>query len=234
MEKSRLVLEKVVAQLYLSGCRPGIFDVKNSSNDHVYVIDDNKAVRESLCWLIESVDLSAHGFRKAEDFLNLPELEDICCVVTDVRMPGISGLELLGLLKAKEWIVPVIVITAHGDIQMAVEAMKLGARDFLEKPFENEALLDAVDRALAFHKKRLFKLTTDEVIKLRMSSFTPRETEVLKLIVSGSSNRSVADELGISEKTVEAHRAHIMEKTGAQSFAELLRLAFHVQSHEEE
>jgi len=192
---------------------------------HVFVIDDDEAVRRSLCWLIESADHNATGFVNADEFLMNFSFAGIGCVVTDVRMPGISGIDLLSELTGRGCDFPVIVITAHGEIQMAVEAMKLGAFDFVEKPFEERTLLEVIERALLKHAQTLSISSSDEKTRQRFDSLTPRELEVLDLIIAGNPNRAVAEVLGISDKTVEAHRAHIMDKMGVGSFAELIALA---------
>ena len=195
-------------------------------NIKVFVIDDDEAVRRSLCWLIESADHPAKGFASADEFLNeLPDANGCGCIVTDVRMPGMSGIELLGELANRGSNLPVIVITAHGDVQMAVEAMRLGALDFVEKPFEEKALLEVVERALLESERRQQTFSAGADVRKRFNTLTPREREVLEKILAGQPNRRVAKTLGISEKTVEAHRAHIMEKTGAGSFAELVTKA---------
>jgi FixJ family two-component response regulator len=192
----------------------------------VFVIDDDEAVRRSLCWLIESADHPAKAYASADDFLaQLPNTDGVGCIVTDVRMPGMSGIELLGELAVRGSNLPVVVITGHGDVQMAVEAMKLGALDFVEKPFEEKALLEVVERALAESQQRLRVLSDDAETRKRFRVLSPRECEVLKMLLVGRPNRRVAKDLGIAEKTVEAHRAHIMEKVGAKSFAELVTLA---------
>ncbi|MBC8337290.1 MAG: response regulator transcription factor [Rhodospirillales bacterium] len=192
----------------------------------VYVIDDDEAVRRSLCWLVESADHPARAFASADEFLSdLPETDGIGCIVTDVRMPGMSGVELLEELALRGNNLPVVVITGHGDVQMAVEAMRRGALDFVEKPFEEKALLEVIERAIAESEQRNRTLSEDADVRKRFKTLTPRECEVLKMILSGRPNRRVAKTLGISEKTVEVHRAHIMEKTGAESFAELVTMA---------
>lgn len=192
----------------------------------VFVIDDDEAVLRSLCWLIESVDHPAKGFASADEFLaELPKTPGVGCIVTDVRMPGMNGIELLEELAGRGSNLPVVVITAHGDVQMAVEAMRLGALDFVEKPFEEKALLEVVERALTESEQRLQTLAVDADTRKRFEALSPRESEVLKMLLLGRPNRRVAKDLGIAEKTVEAHRAHIMEKIGASSFAELVTLA---------
>jgi len=191
----------------------------------VYVVEDDEAVRGSICWLMESADHPALGLASAPELLDRLPLEGPACIVTDVRMPSISGVELLALLSERGCQLPVVVITAHGDIRMAVEVMKLGAVDFVEKPFDEKALLEAVGRALAESRQRLETLSADADVRRRFEQLTQRERQVLEMILAGKPNRRVAQELEISEKTVEAHRAHIMEKTGAQSFAELVTRA---------
>ncbi|NQV84090.1 MAG: response regulator transcription factor [Rhodospirillales bacterium] len=197
-----------------------------SSDVQVFVIDDDEAVRRSLCWLIESSDHPTKAYASADDFLSqLPDTDGVGCIITDVRMPGMSGIELLGELALRGSNLPVVVITAHGDVQMAVEAMRLGALDFVEKPFEEKALLQVIERALDESEQRHETLSVDAEVRKLFKALTPRECEVLKMLLSGQPNRRVAKVLGISEKTVEVHRAHIMEKTGAGSFAELVTMA---------
>jgi len=192
----------------------------------VFVIDDDEAVRRSICWLIESADHPAKEFSSADEFLTeLPNIIGTGCIVTDVRMPGMSGVELLEELANRGRNLPVVVITAHGDVQMAVEAMRLGALDFVEKPFEEKALLEVIERALLESERRQETLSADADIRKRFEKLTPREREVLEMILAGQPNRRVAKKLEISEKTVEAHRAHIMEKVGVGSFAELVTKA---------
>jgi two-component system response regulator FixJ len=196
------------------------------SNVRVFVIDDDEAVRRSLCWLIESADHPAKAYASADDFLSeLPDTDSVGCIVTDVRMPGMSGIELLGELAIRGSNLPVVVITAHGDVQMAVEAMRLGALDFVEKPFEEKALLEVIERALTECEQRRRTLSADADVRKRFEALTPREREVLEMILAGQPNRRVAKALEISEKTVEVHRAHIMDKIGAGSFADLVTKA---------
>ena len=191
----------------------------------VYVVDDDAAVRKSICWLMESADHPARGLAGADELLALAPFEGEGCIVTDVRMPGMNGLELMAALAAAGSNLPVVVITAHGDIRMAVEAMKLGAFDFVEKPFEEKALMAAVEHALAESRRRHRNLSADADARRGFGKLSPREREVLEMILAGTPNRLVAAALKISEKTVEVHRAHIMEKTGAKSFAELVTKA---------
>jgi RNA polymerase sigma factor (sigma-70 family) len=193
-----------------------------SGQPEVYIVDDDEAVRKSLCWLIESADHATLAFASAEALLEDFEPESPCCLITDVRMPGMGGLNLLSKILLQNDLVPVVVITAHGDIAMAVDAMKKGAFDFVEKPFDETALLTVVDRALAESTARHEALARDSDLLACLERLTPRERQVMELIVAGSPNRAVAEDLKISEKTVEAHRARIMEKMQAVSFADLV------------
>jgi len=188
----------------------------------IFIVEDDDAVRDSLCWLAESADHPAIGFASAESFLEAFNPTSPGCIISDVRMPGMSGISLLTEITERDRLLPVIVITAHGDIQMAVEAMKEGAFDFIEKPFEEKALLEVIERAIDESHRRFAIRDQDSSLWARLERLTPREHEVLERIVDGQSNRLVAQDLKISEKTVEAHRAHIMEKMDATSFAELV------------
>lgn len=188
----------------------------------VFVVDDDEAVRRSLCWLIESADHPAAAFASAEELLDGFDPTWPSCVVTDVRMSGMGGLSLLSEIVGRTRLVTVIVITGHGDIQMAVTAMKDGAFDFVEKPFEDGALLMVIERAIAESRRRHEQRSRNKGLWDSLDRLTQREQQVLERIVDGLSNRLVAEDLNISEKTVEAHRAHIMEKMDATSFADLV------------
>ncbi len=174
---------------------------------------------------MESAKYQTHGFASADAFLKSVPASEPGCVITDVRMPGTNGVDLLRVLKRQNYPLPIIVITSHGDIQMAVEAMKLGAFDFVEKPFNEKALLDIAERALQASSALAAFGATDQAIRDRYAELTPREKEVFARLVTGDSNRMVASFLGISEKTVEAHRSHIMDKMAAESFADLVTMA---------
>lgn len=191
----------------------------------VFVVDDDEAVRRSLCWLLGSADLRAEAFASAPEFLDSVTSAHAGCVVTDVRMPGPSGLDLQDELARRGIDLPVILVTGHGDVRMAVRAMKAGAFDFVEKPFDDRTLLDLVQRAVA--KNLADRRTQAERgdVRARIATLTPRERQVLDLVVAGEPNKGIAHRLGISEKTVETHRAHVMEKMEARSFAELMKLA---------
>ena len=194
------------------------------SSHNVYVVDDDKAVRDSLRWLIESVDLTVKTFSNGQELLDNFNEKEISCLVLDVRMPGISGLDLQQRLKNMDSAVPVIIVTGHADVPMAIQAMKAGAFDFIEKPYSDQLLLERIQCAIeqddCFKKQQ----TINNEINLKIKSLTPRELEVMGLVVSGHSNKSIAKELGVSIKTVEVHRGNLMTKMEAKSLSELVRL----------
>lgn len=187
----------------------------------VFIVDDDDAVRDSLGFLFRSNGYQAQACSSAQEALALIGPAAQGCVVTDVRMPGMSGIDLMRELKATSRPLPVIVITGHGDVPLAVEAMKAGAIDFLEKPFAEEALLSAVRRAL----QGAVETDDREDARNRFAGLSQREREVLARLISGELNKTVAYELGISVRTVEVYRANIMSKSRVDSFAELVRLA---------
>lgn len=190
----------------------------------VYVVDDDAAVRDSLRWLLESVNLDTVTCQSAAEFLEAYDAERPGCLVTDVRMPGLSGLDLQEQLTETGVTLPVIVVTGHGDIQMAVRAMKAGAFDFVEKPYNDQVLLDLIQKAVEQSLRDGDTRAEQASIEARLDSLTPRERQVLDLVVEGESNKGVARHLDISEKTVETHRARVMEKMEAGSLAELIRM----------
>jgi len=190
----------------------------------VYIVDDDEAVRSSLRFLIRSVGLPAQAFASAQDFLAAYDRRDPGCLLLDVRMPGMSGLDLQQELNRRGATIPVVFITGHGDVPMAVEAMQQGAFDFLQKPFRDQDLLDRVQRALARDAESRARLAARAEIRTRLATLTPRETEVMQLITRGKANKVVGAELGVSQRTVEIHRAHVMEKMHANSLAELVRM----------
>ena len=191
----------------------------------VFVVDDDQAMRNSLKWLIESVGVAVESFSSADDFLVQYQLGCAGCLVLDVRMPGMSGLELLEHLAERNVHIPAVIITGHGDVPMAVRAMKSGAIDFIEKPFNDEALLDAIRRAIVFEEQQRSLHSEHVQIQERLSHLTPREHEVMAMVTEGKSNKEIANTLGVSAKTIEAHRARVMEKMQAGSLAELVRMA---------
>ena len=190
----------------------------------VYVVDDDLAFRESLQWLLESIGVRVQPFESAEAFLQSVPVGAQGCLVVDVRMRGMSGLQLQRIVASRYPDLPVIIMTAHGELDMAVQAMKDGALDFIAKPFNDQALIDCVNAALAEGKVRSERRMKIGAAADRLQGLTVRETEVLELVVSGETNRSIAAALGISEKTVETHRSNIMSKTRAGSVAELIHL----------
>lgn len=190
----------------------------------IHIIDDDEAVRDSLQWVFETAEMAVRTHDSATAFLGALESEAAGCIVTDVRMPEMSGLDLLCELQQRGIRAPVIVITGHGDVPLAVEAMKAGAQDFLEKPFEEARLLAAVGRAL--ERGADPPLSKDQAdARARVARLSPRERQVLKGLVVGQPNKTIAWELGISARTVEVYRAKLMEKMQADAFADLVRLA---------
>lgn len=196
----------------------------NDAKPTVFVVDDNQASRDSLVELLESVGLTAQTFPSAQDFLTAYDAEQPGCLVLDVRMRGMSGLDLQDRLMSQRKFIPIVFITGHGDVPMAVRAMKSGAVDFLEKPFNDQALLDCVHRALARDTAQRHDKKERKEARTRLQDLTPREREVLGLMVEGLPNKVVAIRLGISRKTLDIHRANIFEKTGSESLVELARL----------
>jgi two-component system, LuxR family, response regulator FixJ len=194
-------------------------------NSLVHVIDDDDAVRESLEFLLRSAKIDVRTYDSATAFLNTVPDGAVGCVVTDVRMPGMSGVDLLRQLKTRGSTMPVIVITGHGDIQLAVEAMKIGAADFLEKPFDDEVLLASVRLALGRLEKDVQRDTERAELNNRLAALSTREREVLEGLVAGKPNKIIAFDLGISPRTVEIYRAHVMTKMNAGSLSELVRMA---------
>jgi FixJ family two-component response regulator len=190
----------------------------------VFIVDDDEAVRNSLCLLLKSLKLAAVAYGSAAEFLAAHNPELPGCAVLDVRMPGMSGLELQHELNRRGTILPVIFITGHGDVPMAVEAMRHGAFEFLQKPFRDQELIDCIQRAVAQDLQNRAQLGEREQILARLKTLTSREGEVLRLVTQGKANKVVAADLGISQRTVEVHRAHLMEKMGASSLAQLVRM----------
>ena len=191
----------------------------------VFIVDDDDSVRKSLARLITSVGLKVETFSSANAFLKRDPYDGPACLVLDIRMPGLSGLDLQTELAKAERTLSIVFISGHGNIPMSVQAIKAGAVDFLEKPFEEQDLLDAVH--LAIQKDRAAKEKLDELreIQERVESLTPREREVFALVVTGMLNKQIAFEMGISEKTIKVHRARVMQKMQAESLADLVRLA---------
>lgn len=195
----------------------------------VYVVDDDAAVRDGLKWLIESVELQVAPCPSAQAFLDAYDPARPGCLVLDVRLRGMSGLDLQAELARLDISIPTIVVTGHGDVPMAVRAMKLGAIDFVEKPFNDQELLERIQRAIeADQEARRGDRERAEACAL-LATLSPREREVLDLLVLGKANKEVADHLGLSTRTVEGHRARLMEKLACGSLAELVRLSLRAQ-----
>ena len=191
----------------------------------VYVIDDDEAMRDSLQFLLGSADFDVMLFESAQAFLDKLGSLDFGCVVSDVRMPGIDGIELLGRLKSLQCRFPVIIMTGHGDVPLAVEAMKLGAVDFLEKPFDDELLIAMVDTGLKRAEPEVKQDAVTREIAERVATLSPRERQVMDGLVAGLSNKAIAREYDISPRTIEVYRANVMTKMQAGSLSELVRLA---------
>ena len=194
------------------------------SNAMTYVVDDDPAVREGLCALLGSVSIATRAFASAHEFLQVADASMVGCLVVDVRMPGMSGMELLQILKARDIHLPVIVISGHGDVAMAVRAMKAGAVDFLLKPFNEQELLDQILASINQSDQDISRQQTREQAALRFSDLTPREKQVLEQIMECQHSKAIAFDLGISEKTVDVHRFNIMRKTGTRNLSELIQL----------
>lgn len=190
----------------------------------VFVVDDDDGVRKGLDLLLRSVGLNVEVFSGAPEFLEEYNPDRPGCLVLDVRMPGMSGLELQERLKTEQIDIPIILLTGHGDVPMAVRAVQAGAVDFIEKPFREQVLLDRIQQALLLDAQRRQNRAQRAGVASRLANLTPREREVLRLVVSGKHNKSIAADLGVTVKTIEFHRSKIMEKTQADSVAELVRL----------
>ena len=195
-----------------------------NSEPSVFVVGDDPAMRHSLEWLIESAGLRVRSYASAEEFLASYYPGQAGCLLVDVRMPGMSGLELQAYLSRENIRIPLIIITGHGDVTMAVKAMRAGALDFIEKPFNDEDLITSLRMALDTDQKRRYDRAQRAEIARRLAELTPREHEVMEMVTEGRSNREIASALGVSTKTVEAHRARVMDKMRATSLAELVRL----------
>jgi len=195
------------------------------SESCVFVVEDDPSMRNALKNLLRSVGLEAQLFASAKEFLDADRPDLPSCLILDVRLPGLSGLDLQQELSAANVHIPIIFITAHGDIPMSVRAMKAGAVEFLTKPFRDQDLLDAIHHSLVQDRVRLQKQGEVRELQKRFDSLTSRERELLPLVVSGRSNKEIAAEIGTSEITVKVHRGHLMRKMQASSFADLLRMA---------
>ena len=193
--------------------------------DVVYVVDDDKSVRRSLARLMRSAGLAAETFPSAQAFLDRQLPDRTACLVLDVRLPGLSGLDLQGALSETERSVPIIFITGHGSVPMSVQAMKRGAVDFLQKPFDEDDLLAAIGRALATYRATRADRTERLAIQRRFDTLTSRERQVMGLVVAGRLNKQIAADLGAAEKTIKIHRGRVMRKMEADSVADLVRMS---------
>jgi FixJ family two-component response regulator len=191
----------------------------------VYVVDDDEAVRDSLQWLLEGKGYRVRCFDSAESFLSRYDAREVACLIVDIRMGGMTGLELQNRLIETRSPLPVVFITGHGDVPMAVDTMKKGAMDFIQKPFKEDQLVGLVERMLDHAKDTFADYQLSVNRDALLSKLTLRESQVLERIVAGRLNKQIADDLGISIKTVEAHRANIMEKLSANTVADLLKIA---------
>jgi FixJ family two-component response regulator len=191
----------------------------------VYVVDDDEAVRDSLQWLLEGKDYRVRCFESAESFLSRYDAREVACLIVDIRMGGMTGLELQNRLIENRSPLPIVFITGHGDVPMAVDTMKKGAMDFIQKPFKEDQLVDLVERMLDHATEAFADYQIAQSRDALIARLTLRESQVLERIVAGRLNKQIADDLGISIKTVEAHRANIMEKLNANTVADLLKIA---------
>jgi two-component system response regulator FixJ len=202
----------------------------NSTNARptIFIVDDDAAVRDALKLLLRSVGQAVETFGSAQEFLDAYAEDRPGCLVLDIRMPGMSGLELQQKLNERHSIIPIIFITGHGDVPMAVEAMQAGAVDFIQKPFRDQDLIDRINQALEKDSSNRAALGERNDIRRRLETLTPREREVLDLVVHGKANKVIAGDLKLSQRTVEIHRARVMEKMQASSLAHLVRMVLEV------
>jgi len=198
---------------------------KEGNDAIVFIVDDDASVRDSLRWLIESVQLQVQCFATAQEFLNGYKDQQTGCVVLDVRMPGLSGLDLQEELQQQDFVLPVIIITGHADVPMAVRAFKSGVFDFIEKPFNDQHLIDRIHQAIEKSRSQKVSIERRQDARDRLQKLSSRKIQVLDCIVSGCSNKTMARELDISVKTIETHRANLMSKMQASSVSELVRIA---------
>lgn len=198
-------------------------------DDLIFVVEDDAAMRRSIVFLAESVGWSVRAYASAEDFLREAVPEQGACLILDIRMPTMSGLELQRMLNARGVALPVVFITGHGDITMAVQAMKEGAQDFIEKPFKDQQLLDAIALAVRTSSQRRARDQRQAEAHHLLERLTQREREIAVLVARGLSNKLIARELDISDKTVQVHRAHVLEKMGVHSAAQLAQLLVQIE-----
>ncbi len=196
-----------------------------SEEPRVFIVDDDEQVRSALTLLMESVGLKSESFASAQEYLDQFNASKSGCLILDVRMPGLSGLDLQARLSAEKIHPPIIIITGHGDVPMAVRAVTAGAVDFIEKPFNNQSMLDNVHRAIEQDAKQRGESSRLQDIERRYDELTPREKEVLQCVIEGKRNKIIAADMNISQSTVEAHRSKVMEKMVAKTLSDLMRMA---------
>ncbi|ASJ76570.1 response regulator transcription factor [Granulosicoccus antarcticus] len=196
----------------------------NTSTQLVFIVDDDEAVRDSMSMLLDTIDIAHQCFGSAAEFLDFYDGSQRGCLVLDIRMPGMNGLELQKELNRREALLPIIFITGHGDIPMAVDAMRNGALDFMRKPIREQDLLDRIQQALSYEAGERSNRATSENLKNLIATLTLKEHEVFKRVADGQANKVIALELGVSERTVEVHRAHVMQKLCVRSLADLVRI----------
>jgi two-component system response regulator DctR len=194
------------------------------SDSKVHIVDDDEAIRDALSWLLQSRDVQAEAWDSAEAFLDCWTPRMAGCLLLDIRMEGMTGVELFDRLRERGCRLPVIFLTGHGDVPIAVSALKKGARDFVEKPFNDNDLVDRVIEALAFDAEQRAREAGQASVTARLATLTQSERQVMDLVVAGKLNKVIADDLGISMRTVEVHRAHVFEKMGVKTAVELARL----------
>lgn len=197
--------------------------MSDSSEGIVQLIDDDPGVRDSIAFLLKTVGIPCRTYASAREFIDEFSASTVCCLVLDIRMPGMSGLELQEEMQRRSWNAPIIFITGHGEIAMAVRAMRNGAFDFIQKPFKDQELLDSVNAAFVIARSQHKQQRDIKDIRQAFESLSPREREVMELVTSGKANKVIAFDLGVSQRTVEIHRARVMHKMGAHNLAELVR-----------
>lgn len=193
-------------------------------NGKAFIVDDDAGVLDALCFLLRTVGIPVETYSSAQEFLDVYDPMTPGCLILDVRMPVMSGLELQDRLQAMGSTLPIIFLTAHGDIPMAVKALKSGAVDFIQKPFRDQELVDKIHRAMEQDARTKTVASARRSVAARIDTLTPREREVMEAVVSGKANKVIALDLGVSQRTVELHRAHVMQKMGAESLAELVQM----------
>ncbi len=196
-----------------------------NENPSVFIVDDDEQVRNALSLLMESVGLDVETYASAQDYLDQFDGSKSGCLIVDVRMPGLSGLDLQARLSAKKYHPPIIIITGHGDVPMAVRAVTSGAVDFVEKPFNNQSMLDIVHRAIELDRQQRGESSRLQEIEQSYQQLTVREKEVFTLVIEGYRNKNMAEKLAISQSTIEAHRAKVMDKMKANTLSDLMRMA---------